>query len=185
MKIPPQAKRVFQGVIFDVYQWEQPGFDKKLLRFEMLKRANTLQIIATDGEQILLGNEEQPTKSRFISLLGGRQEENETPLEGAKRELLEESGYASDDWELFLLCEPYSKMEWTVYTYIARNCHKIQEQKLDSGEKITIRKVNFDEFCDLVLSNKFYGRELASELIRMKCLEPERLLEFRKKLGIS
>ena len=184
MKIPPQAKQVFKGVIFDVYQWEQPGFDGRSLTFEMLKRPSTVQIIATDGTHIMLSEEEQPMKGPFISLLGGRQEENETPLDGAKRELLEESGYASDDWELLSSSDPYTKMEWTVYTYIARNCRKIQEQKLDSGEKISLRRVTFEEFCAFVFSEKFYGREFAFDLLYMKCFAPKKLEEFRKRLGI-
>ena len=184
MKIPAHAKRVFKGLIFDVYQFEQLGFDGKPMTIEMLKRPNTLQIIATDGSHILLAKEEQPMKGPFVSLLGGRQEENETPLDGAKRELLEESGYASDDWELLSSYDPYSKMEWTVYTYIARNCQKIQEQKLDSGEKISVQRVTFEEFCDLVFSEKFCGREFAYDMLRMKCFEPEKLQGFREKLGI-
>ncbi len=40
MKIPPNAKRVFKGIIFDVYQWQQKMFDGSKETFEMLKRAN-------------------------------------------------------------------------------------------------------------------------------------------------
>ena len=37
MKVPKQAKRVFKGVIFDVYQWEQEMFDGTKEIFEKLK----------------------------------------------------------------------------------------------------------------------------------------------------
>ena len=100
MKIPPEAKCVFKGIIFDVYQWEQKMFDGSTATFEMLKRPNTLQVIAADENYIYLGQEEQPGKGPFFSLFGGRQEPGEDPLAGAKRELLEESGLAADDWEL-------------------------------------------------------------------------------------
>lgn len=37
MKLPPQAKKVFTGQIFDVYQWEQEMYDGSFETFEMLK----------------------------------------------------------------------------------------------------------------------------------------------------
>src|SRR5882757_3955251 len=101
MKIPPQAKKVFQGVIFSVYQWQQEMFDGSTETFEMLKRPNTIEVIATQGDKILISRQSQPNKENFYSLFGGRAEEGEDPLVTAKRELLEESGLESDDWELF------------------------------------------------------------------------------------
>src|SRR5580698_1696402 len=100
MKLPPQAKKVFQGKIFSVYQWEQQLYDGTTATFEMLKRPGTIQIIPTADNQIYLSYEEQPTKLRSFTLLGGRMEPDEYPLETAKRELLEESGLESDNWEL-------------------------------------------------------------------------------------
>ena len=181
MKIPEQAKRVFSGVIFDVYQWKQEMFDGTKATFEMLKRSNTIQIIATQGDKILLSHESQPTKKDFISLLGGRQEENETELKTAKREFLEETGMVSDNWELLKVYEPVHKIEWSIHLFVARNCKKVKEPELDSGEKIEIMKVDFDEFIDVALSEKFWGREIVEDVLRLK-LEPEKLQEFRKKI---
>src|SRR3990167_6673441 len=99
-KIPPQAKKVFSGVIYDVYQWEQAMFDGSPAIFEMLRRPNTVCVIPMVGDQILLAFEEQPNKGPHWTLFGGRQEQDETPIQAAQRELLEESGYVSDNWEL-------------------------------------------------------------------------------------
>ena len=71
-KIPDHAKRVFQGVIFDVYQWQQELFDGSIETFEALRRPNTLMVIPTMGDTILLAEEVQPGKGRFLSLFGGR-----------------------------------------------------------------------------------------------------------------
>lgn len=35
MKIPSTAKRVFKGIIFDVYRWEQEMFDETTSTFEI------------------------------------------------------------------------------------------------------------------------------------------------------
>src|SRR3989344_6006543 len=102
MNIPPQAKRVFKGVIFDVYQWEQKMFDGTTTTFEKLKRPDTVVVfpILPDG-RILLTEQEQPGKQLFIGATGGRVDENEDILESAKRELLEESGYKAEEYVLW------------------------------------------------------------------------------------
>lgn len=180
-KIPKEAKRVFKGKIFDVYQWEQKMFDGSIETFEMIKRPSTLQIIATEGDKIILAEEEQPNKPPFFSLLGGRAEEGEAPLVTAKRELLEESGLESDDWELLKSYEPYFKLDWTIYLFIARNCKKVSEQKLDAGEKISLIEVTFEEFLEKIQDEKFWGAEIANDIYRLSH-DPKKLEAFRKKL---
>ncbi|OIO20459.1 MAG: hypothetical protein AUJ37_00200 [Candidatus Magasanikbacteria bacterium CG1_02_41_34] len=179
--IPEQAKKVFSGVIFDVYQWEQELYDGSKATFERLTRPATLQVIAEVDGRIAMSDEEQPAKGRFLSLLGGRQEPNEDPLEGAKRELLEESGLVSDEWELWQTAEPYNKVVWTIYIYIARHCKKVEHPKHDAGEKITVKTYNFDEFIEATLSKEFCGHEVVEQILRMK-LDPPKLEAFRKKI---
>lgn len=180
MKIPPQAKKVFSGIIFDVYQWEQELFDGSKATFEMLKRPDTVQVIATHGDKILIGYERQPTKGPAHTLLGGRVDKGEEPLAAAKRELLEEAGLASDDWELLGSVQPLNKLDWTVYTFIARECKKNAAPKLEAGEDIQVREVDFDEFIDIVTGKNFWGQELACEVLRMKM--EGRLEELRKRV---
>lgn len=180
MKIPKNAKKVFEGVIFDVYQWEQEMFDGSKETFEMLKRPNTLQVIAVQGDKILIGEEEQPYKGKFYSLFGGRQED-ESPLEGIKRELLEETGLESSDWELYKSYDVTTKLEWQVHIFIARDCKKVAEQKLEAGEKISVKAISFDEFLDIVDSNKYDGKELAYDLLRLSSDRKE-LAKFKKLL---
>jgi len=156
-------------------------FDDSIETFEMLKRPNTVQIIATQKDKILLAKEEQPGIKREYTLLGGRVDEGETPLACAKRELLEEAGVESTDWELIKTYEPYAKTEWTIYLYVARDCKKIAEQNLDPGEKIEIKKISFDKFIDIAVNTeKFSGKDIALDIARMKIKGT--LEKFRQKL---
>lgn len=180
--IPPQAKRVFKGVIFDVYQWEQEMYDGTTATFEKLKRPDTAVVIPVLPDQkILVASQEQPDKAPFMGFPGGRIDEGEEPLDGAKRELLEETGYASEDWVLFEAQEPVGKIDWTIYTFIARNTQKIAEQNLDGGEKIELRILSFEELIELATQGNFYDLGF-----RMKALEalahPEKMVEFKKQL---
>jgi len=181
MKLPPNAKKVFQGTIFSVFQWEQEMYDGSTATFEMLKRPGTIQIIPTSGEKIYLSYEEQPTKPLSYTFLGGRMEPNEDHLVTAKRELLEETGLESDDWELFKTYDSEGKIEWPMYLYIARNCRKVAEQKLDPGEKIEVKEVSFEQFLEIVSAEDFWGKIIANDILRLR-LDKEKLEEFKQKL---
>jgi len=181
MKIPANAKKVFDGVIFDVYQWQQQMFDGSFEIFEMLKRPSTIEIIATNNDKILLSHQSQPTKQDFYSLFGGRADEGEEPLQTAKRELLEEAGLESQDWELFKVYEPLHKIDWQIHVYVARNCKKVAEQKLDVGEKIETVEYSFDDFIELLASDKYWGNELALDVLKMK-QDGQRLGQFKQRL---
>lgn len=168
-QLPKNAQRVFQGALFDVYQWNQEMFDGSREVFERVMRPDTAMVIPVVGEKILIIEQRQPDQAAsVIGLPGGRVGRGEDPLRAAQRELLEETGYVSDDWVLWNECRPVAKMEWTVYTYIARGSTKRQEPHLDPGEKISPRFISFDEFLALADEPNFYERELIPVLLRAR-----------------
>lgn len=176
---PPNAKRVFQGKIFDVYQWEQKLFDGTTATFEKLHRVNTAEAIAVVGDKFMLQRQTQPhMKEEFICFPGGMCNTlDEDTLVAAKRELLEESGYTSNDWVLWKEYSPFSKISWTIYTYIARNCVKKQQPHLDSGERIETFFVTFDELLDIIEQPNFRNQHHVSTFLKMK-IYPDRRKEF-------
>jgi len=74
----------------------------------------------------------------------------------------------SDNIELFKTYNWTGRTVWDVYIFIARNCKKTQKQKLESGEKIKILKLDFDEFIEIVSSDKFGNKEISNDFYRMK-----------------
>lgn len=153
MKLPKKAKKVFTGKIFNIYQWPQKMFDGSVATFEMISRVGTVQIIAIQGNKIIMADEAQPGVKRGLSLLGGRADKNEPPLKAAKRELKEESGLISKDWELLHRCQPLVKMDWDMYLYVARDCQKVSAPQLDSGERINLVAMTFEEFVKFYTSD--------------------------------
>jgi ADP-ribose pyrophosphatase len=179
--IPSDAKCVFKGKIFEVWQWEQKMFDGSTVTFERLRRPDTVQVIATESDSILLVKERQPDTDTYFSLPGGRADEGEDPLEACKRELLEETGYTSNSWELFYEDDPVGKMDWTIHTYIARDCTKVQEPALDGGEEITLEPVSLDRLLNLTDDESLHVGTVKELLLRAR-FNPEDRDELKNRL---
>lgn len=180
LKIPAHAKKVFAGVIFDVYQWEQELYDGSKVTFERLKRVGTAVIfgVLPDGK-ILLAKQEQPGRSMHVGAIAGRAEPGESALETAKREFLEESGYEADKWIVWDERQPADKIDWTVTTFIAKGLRKVSEQKLDGGEKIELHPVTFEELINIAASEGFREREVKNRFVEAKYSE-EKMEDLRK-----
>jgi 8-oxo-dGTP pyrophosphatase MutT (NUDIX family) len=155
--IPDQAERVFEGKIFDVYQWPQPMFDGSEATFEMLKRPDTVVAIAVVDNKILVIDDEQPHIKSRRSFPGGRVDETDASVEtAAEREVLEETGYSFRNWRLVRVWQPHAKIEWFIYLLLAWGVADKQPPSLDAGEKITVHQLSFDEVKHLVINKAGY-----------------------------
>lgn len=177
-KIPVKAKKVFSGIVFDVYQWEQKMFDGNYKTFEMIRRPDTVNIIlVNENDEIILAQEQQPGKRLTIGCFGGRVEPNEDPMTAIKRELLEETGMTADRIELWYQFEPSEKIDWTIYTYIGKDLKKIEEPNLESGERIKPFITTFDNLVEKVIyMDNFRDQETALKILKAQ----NDTLEFKK-----
>lgn len=157
--IPDHAEKVFEGILYDVYQWPQEMFDGSTETFEMLKRPDSVVVMAIHEGRIVVIDEEQPGGIvRRSSLPKGRVDaRDETVLAAAQREMLEETGMEFNDWRLLQITQPEHKIEWFVYYFVAQNKIAQHEVAHDAGEKIT---VNLVEFTDLKKSNSRLDKDL-------------------------
>lgn len=164
--LPENAQKVFEGVMFDVYQWEQEVFNGTKEIYEKLKRPDTVVVFPVlENGKILLTKQEQPNKDSFVAAAGGRVNSGEDILEAAKRELLEETGYEASEFILWKALQPIGKIEWAVYVFIARKLQKTIEPVLDPGEKIETMIVDFDEFLKIALQENFYHQEIYRDVV--------------------
>ncbi len=174
-QLPAAARLVFTGVIFDVYHWKQTMYDGSTETFEMLKRPDTAVVITIVKDKILIQTQEQPGVAKaFPSLPGGRVNAGEDPLTGAKRELLEETGYTATDWALWQTYRPSHKIIWTIHVFVARDGAKTHAPKPDAGEKIITQLVSFDEFLLLADDPLFSEKELKETLLRARFIPAEK-----------
>ena len=169
--LPANANKVFQGEIFSIYQWPQKLYNGEEVIFEKLQRADTVSIIpiTTDGK-IIIEQQQQPSINPFVCIPGGVVDPGEDPHKCAIRELQEETGYTSANWELLFSLQPVAKIDYAIYYFIARDCTQNHSQNLDGGEKIKLKTVNFEEFMQIITEENFRDQTLLSYILRQHYL---------------
>ena len=86
----------------------------------------------------------------------GSKDAAEAALDCAKRELREETGYESSVWtHLITVPSNATISDNYAYVFMARNCMKAGEQKLDDTEYLNVKKLSADEIEELIHAGKF------------------------------
>jgi 8-oxo-dGTP pyrophosphatase MutT (NUDIX family) len=111
--------------------------------------------ITVHNEVVVIREYRHGAKDYVWQLPAGYVEQGETPLEAAKRELLQETGYEAPSWELlgsWYISSP--RMPDKQFVFIARAAHKVQEPELEDTEEITMKLIGIEEAIGMVLNNE-------------------------------
>ena len=80
----------------------------------------------------------------------------EDALAAAKRELSEETGYESDEWEhLITIPSNATIADNLAYIYVARNCKKVSGQNLDDMELLNVERYSAEEIEKMISEGNF------------------------------
>lgn len=112
--------------------------------------------LTKDGKFVMVKQYRHGLGIVSTELCAGVVEEGEDPLDGAKRELLEETGFGGGKWELSMVisANPGSQNNLT-YCFTARDVEKISGQHLDETEDIKIVILSEDEVYRMLANDEF------------------------------
>lgn len=162
LKVRKDVAELPNGIVLDDYY--------------VIEQNNVALVVAiNERNELLLKREYRyPIHKSLLELPGGTFERNEkNPLDVAKRELLEETGYASEEWELLSCNYDFPTKEvGRVYLYLAKNIRKIAKQQLDISEDIELELVPLEQAVAMCMNN-----EIAVNSTMAGVLKAARILE--------
>jgi 8-oxo-dGTP pyrophosphatase MutT (NUDIX family) len=87
---------------------------------------------------------------------GGVVEDGEDPLEGVRRELLEETGYTASTFIPVGTLYPNPALQTnTMYCFLALDAEQVAGQNLDAGEEIEVHLVSLEELIEIAKRGEF------------------------------
>ena len=107
--------------------------------------------VTKDREVLLVVQPRVVREGVLVELPAGYIEDKENPIESIKRELLEETGYTSNNIKhLSSYYQDQGCSDAYNHTYLALDCEKIKEQNLDKDEFIRYFLCDYSEALELV-----------------------------------
>ena len=121
-----------------------------------------------DGRVLLERQFRYPHHRDFIELPAGKREAGEPPLETAKRELLEETGYLAAEWQrLGVVHNAIAYSDEGIEMYLARGLEK-REAKLDAGEFLEVFTLPLEEAVAMVRDGRITDAKTVAALLWTK-----------------
>jgi len=127
------------------------GRDKE---FTVLKARDWAQVLAVtpEGRALLVRQFRQGSRTLSLELPGGVIEEGQSPLEAARRELMEETGYSAAAWRQLAAFRPNPAIQNnTAYLFLAEGAELTGATDFDENEDLELLTVPLPELKDMVL----------------------------------
>lgn len=123
--------------------------------FEFRSWANIVAL-TKNNEVVLVKQYRHGAREALLELPGGVVEDEEHPLEGAGRELMEETGYSAGNIvEVGRIYPNPAIQRNTLYCYLAIGAELTGEQNLDEAEDIEVHLMPLDELIEMTRKGEF------------------------------
>jgi ADP-ribose pyrophosphatase len=134
---------------------------------EYIRHPGAVAIVALfeDGRVLLERQFRYPHRREFIEIPAGKLEPGEPPLDTAKRELVEETGYLAAEWKrVGVIHTAIAYTDEAIELFVARKLSKV-ERKLDQGEFLEVLAVPFDQALTMVREGRITDSKSVAGLL--------------------
>ncbi|MEN3007141.1 MAG: NUDIX hydrolase [Candidatus Methanosuratincola petrocarbonis] len=156
------SSQVFSGRAISVRVDDVRLPSGRLARRETVVHPGAVAIVALEGEDVLLERQYRHTAKRVIwEIPAGTIEEGEAPEDCARRELIEETGYAAEKMERifsFYVAPGYSTE--VIHLFLAKGLRS-SSKRLDDDEEIDTVFVPLQKAIEMVRDNEIEDAKTA------------------------
>jgi ADP-ribose pyrophosphatase len=149
---------VLQGHVFKYWKIHRKSQDSaKEAVFDKFECSDWVNIIAIDKDQnfVMVRQYRHGIDEICVEIAGGAVDKGEDPMDAAKRELAEETGYTSEKWHYLGVVNPNPPLMGNkCFTYLALDAEKTTVQNLDPLEEIDVEIYSKDEIAGLIDSDQ-------------------------------
>ncbi|MCQ5336866.1 MAG: NUDIX hydrolase [Candidatus Methanomethylicia archaeon] len=164
-----KSELVYSGKLIKVRLDEVKLPNGKISKREIVVHRGAVAILALDNNNIILIRQYRHAAGKFMwEIPAGTLEEGEDPLECAKRELLEETGYIANKIEK--LIQFYVAVGYCteiIHLFIARELKKLS-QKTEEDEFINVYSIPIDKALEMIKNNEIEDAKTIIGILMMK-----------------
>ena len=121
--------------------------------------------ITKDGKFVLERQYRHAQHLTALEIPAGCVEQGEDPMEAAKRELYEETGFGGGEWSHLMTISPNAGACTNYsHTFVAKGVERISTQHLESTEDIKICLTDQDEVIRMLKNDDFHQAMMAAPL---------------------
>lgn len=174
---------IYQWYIYTLSTYPVTLYDGSTAQYERVRMKDIVKTIAIQDNYILILDQEQPHRWRYLDMPGWLIEAGEDLMQAARRELLEETWCEASERIHYKTVE-LGVLEWSIHYVIAKNCRQTKQANTDPGERIDTTVVSLETFLDKVDNEEIKGSGgIQADMIKIK-LVPEANREFCEKCWI-
>jgi ADP-ribose pyrophosphatase len=164
------GEQVFDGTLLKVRRDRVRLPDGSEGTREYIRHPGAVAIVPLfdDGRLLLERQFRYPHGREFIEVPAGKVDPGEPHLETAKRELLEETGYAAKEWQrIGVIHTAIAYTDEAIEIFLAQKLEK-RERKLDQGEFIDTVIIGFDEAIAMIRDGRITDAKTVTALLWVK-----------------
>jgi ADP-ribose pyrophosphatase len=166
-----QKEKIYSGKVIDLYVEEVELPNKKTSKREIVKHPGAVAVLAvTDEGKILMVEQfRKPLEKTIIEIPAGKLEKGEDPLQCAKRELLEETGYSAE--RMKSLGSFYTSPGFAdelIHLFFTDSLVNQGSQMTDDDEFLNVLEISVEEARKLLNEQKIHDAKTAYAVMFME-----------------
>jgi 8-oxo-dGTP pyrophosphatase MutT (NUDIX family) len=149
-----EERRILETKIFDVverdYVEDETGKQGRFVRIDSPDWVNIVALTA-DAKVVLIEQFRHGIDEITLEVAGGMVDPGETPLDAARRELREETGYVAERWTEIGWVHPNPAIQGnTMTTFLAEGATRAERPEFDRNERCRVVLAEWDHGLRLV-----------------------------------